>query len=242
MDPAEILIVDDDVGLRTKTARYLAQFGFNIAEAGSGEEMRARLARHMPDLVILDLRLPDAYGLDLAKDLRADPVVGLIITTGSPDDHDKIVGLEIGADDYLNKPVDPRELLARIRSTLRRVQMEVRSTGDAAAAGNLRSFAHLRLDTVAHTLADEDGAEIRLTSHEFRLLAYLVENPSKVISREQLMTEIYGRKWLPTDRSIDTLVAKIRGKIEREPARPNLIKTVRGTGYVFTARTRTLAE
>ncbi len=239
-EKVDILVVDDDDTLRSKVVRYLSQEGYSVIDAASGEAMRSQLTDYKPSLVVLDLHLPDAHGLDLAKELREDPVIGIIIVTGSDDDFDKVVGLELGADDYLNKPADPRELLARIRSVLRRVELESQ-VSSADDDDTVTSFAHLRLDRTAHRLTDEEGNEIRLTSHEYQMFEHLIDNPNRVLSRDQLMNHISGRDWDPSDRSVDTLIAKVRKKVERNPSRPTLIQTVRGTGYMFTARTRQIS-
>ena len=233
MEQADILVVDDDYSLRRQLTRYLSKEGYKVVEADSGKTMRQALDQYQPNLVLLDLRLPDTHGLELAREVRADPDIGIIILTGSQDEIDKIVGLELGADDYLNKPVDLRELLARIRSVMRRV--DLKSLTSTRNTNKVASFAGYSLDFTAHLLLNCNAEEIKLTSHEYQLLVVLLENVNRVLSRDQLMAHISGRDWLASDRSIDILIGKVRKKIEKDSSNPVLIKTVRGTGYIFTS-------
>lgn len=187
-----------------------------------------------PDLVILDLQMPGEHGLELTRKLRMDSDVAIIIVTGTGDKVDEIVGLEGGADDYLTKPFEERELLARIRSVLRRVIH--RSTPFVNVDKSVFKFSDWVLDLTAHELRSTAGEEIILTSYEFQLLITLVKSANRVLSRDQIMDSIAGRDWMPSDRSIDVLIGKLRKKIEDDPSNPSLIKTIRGTGYKFTAR------
>lgn len=229
-----ILIVDDDPRICRVLQRYLTTAGYRVLLAGDGSEMREVMRMQETDLVILDLQLPGEHGLDLARELRQKSNVGIIIVTGSGDKIDEIVGLEGGADDYLTKPVNERELLARIRSVLRRVT--VNSAAHGLDGKEIIEFSNWILDLRAHELTSINGEETTLTSHEFQLLKVLVENANKVLSRDQIMDSITGRDWMPNDRSIDVLVGKLRKKIEANPEKPKLIKTLRGSGYKFTAR------
>jgi two-component system OmpR family response regulator len=228
-----ILVVDDDPRICRVLSRYLMTAGYRVLVAGNGSEMRHIMEEHRPDLVVLDLQLPGEHGLDLARELRRSSRVGIVILTGSGDKIDEIVSLEGGADDYLVKPVDERELLARIRSVLRRV-IDNSPSQDHEEQGIIK-FADRILDLAAHELRSKNGEETSLTSHEFQLLKIFVENPNQVMSRDQIMDNIAGRDWMPNDRSIDVLVGKLRKKIEVNPENPKLIKTLRGAGYKFTA-------
>ncbi|MDX1433556.1 MAG: response regulator transcription factor [Gammaproteobacteria bacterium] len=230
---AKILIVDDDERLRRVLSRYLAREGYSVREAADGDEMRTRLAGDRPDLVILDLMLPDEDGLSLARELRAQSSIAIIMLTGKTDIIDRIVGLELGADDYVTKPFDERELLARVRTVLRRTSKGIGS--EQPAAGSSAKFAGWRLDFVAHELTSPSGEPVHLTSSQFQLLASLVARPNRVMSREEILGLVSGRDWTPMDRSIDVLIGKLRKKIEPDPKSPTLIKTIRGIGYKFTA-------
>lgn len=230
-----ILVVDDEEDIRDLLANYLSGFGFAVATASDGNSMRAEMARDPADLVLLDLGLPGEDGLSLARELRArTPSPGIVIVTGRGQPVDRIIGLELGADDYVAKPFDLRELVARVRSVLRRVRT------DAAAAAQVASdrfdFAGWRIDLSSRSLSRPDGAEVPLTTGEFDLLTAFVQHPNKALSRDQLMEIIHGREAGPFDRAIDVQVGRLRRKIERDPAEPELIKSVRGIGYMLAAR------
>lgn len=231
---ANILIVDDDVRVSRVLARDLTSAGYRVKTAANGEEMHRCMQDFKPNLVILDLQMPGEHGLELARKLRLDSEIGIIIVTGTGDKVDEIVGLEGGADDYLTKPVEERELLARVRSVLRRVMSSSASsdTSDKSVA----KFSDWILDFTAHELKSTAGEEVVLTSYEFQLLATLVKNPNRVLSRDQIMDNITGRDWVSNDRSVDVLMGKLRKKIEEDPHNPSMIKTIRGVGYKFTAR------
>ncbi len=233
---AHILVVDDDVRVSRIIARDLTSAGYRVKTAANGEEMRRCIKVQQPDIVILDLQMPGEHGLELARKLRQDSDVGIIIVTGTGDKVDEIVGLEGGADDYLTKPVEERALLARVRSVLRRVISSSASsdTSDKTVA----KFSDWILDFTAHELRSPTGEEIILTSYEFQLLATLVRNANRVLSRDQIMESITGRDWITNDRVVDVLMGKLRKKIEEDPHNPSMIKTIRGTGYKFTARVK----
>lgn len=233
---ANILVVDDDEVIRNLLTRYLSSVGYVVKTARNGEEMHEVIKRNSPDLIILDLQMPGKHGFELAREIRKDSETGIIILTGSEQPVDKIVGLEIGADDYVPKPFDERELLARVRSVLRRVKKSVNQTGNHDSS--LARFDDWTLDFIAHELKDSGGKEVNLTSFEFQLLATLVKSPNRVLSRDQIMEHITGRDWVPSDRSVDVLVGKLRKKIEANSHKPDIIKTIRGTGYKFTARVK----
>lgn len=228
---ASILIVDDDPRLCRTLARYFKQEGYETHTATSGEEMRQRLAANKPDLVILDLILPDEDGFSLARELRSTYDLAVVILTGKADTIDKVVGLEIGADDYVTKPFDERELLARVRSVLRRTSEGGR--GKAEAAGSTACFAGWRFDLSAYELTSPAGQPVALTPHEFQLLTAFVQHGNRVLTRDAILELVADRDWSPDDRSVDMLVGKLRKKIEENPREPQLIETIRGVGYKF---------
>ncbi len=231
---AVILVVDDDERLRRTVSNYLRAEGFQVLESGSGEQMRSCLASETVDLIILDLMLPDESGLNLARELRARADVAIIMLTGKVETVDRIVGLEIGADDYDTKPFDHRELLARVRTVLRRAPKARRQT-NTVPVSSVR-FEGWVLDLVTQELSSPDGRVVHLTSHQYQLLASLVTHADRPLSRSEISKLLAGRDWSPLNRSVDVLVAKLRKKIETDPKAPKLIKTVRGVGYKFAAR------
>jgi two-component system phosphate regulon response regulator OmpR len=231
-----VLIVDDDADIRQTTGEYLAGHGYEVTLASDGTDMRAAFARAaphgFPHLVLLDLNLPGEDGLSLTRWLRANHDVAIIMVTGAGEVVDRVVGLEVGADDYLAKPFDPRELLARMKSVLRRGG----ARGDKRAAvpsDQKVKVGRCTLDLDTHLLTDANGAEVAITGMEFDLLRVFIENPNRVLSRDQLLTLTRNREWEPFDRSIDIRIARLRRKIEPDPARPSAIRTVRGAGYLF---------
>jgi len=225
-----VLVVDDDPTIRQMLSDYLTSEGYRVALAEDGAAMRREIEIAAPDLVLLDLKLPREDGLSLARFLRERYDVGIIMVTGAGGVVDRIVGLEVGADDYVTKPFDPRELLARIKSVLRRMQS--RPAGDEASQ-RLVPFGTCRLDLASHQLFGPDGAEIPVTTMEFDLLKVFVENPGKALSRDRILTLTKNREWDPFDRSIDIRVARLRRKVEADPENPQIIRTVRGVGYMF---------
>ena len=225
-----ILVVDDDADLRWMVEKYLSKHEFVVTLAEDGEQMREVLEKQEFDLAILDINLPGEDGLSLARYLRANYQIGIIMLSAAAEVFDRIVGLEMGADDYVTKPFEPRELLARVKSVLRRVQgmMEREAEPDSRV-----KFGEFTLDLEAHQLLDEKGESISLTSMEFDLLKAFAENPNKVLDRDQLLSLSHNRDWDPFDRSIDIRITRLRRKIEVEPSKPQIIKTVRGAGYIF---------
>jgi two-component system, OmpR family, response regulator len=224
-----ILVVDDDPRLCRALARYLKTEGYEVSTATSGEEMRERIAAQRSDLVLLDLMLPDEDGFTLARELRSTSNVAIVILTGKANVTDKVVGLELGADDYITKPMSERELLARVRSVLRRTAEAGR--GPTEPAGSVASFAAWRFDLASYELTSASGEPVALTLHEFRLLAALVQHPNRVLTREAILDLVCGRDWSPENRSVDVLVGKLRRKLNDNPDNPRLIRTVRGVGY-----------
>ncbi len=231
-----ILVVDDDSDVRFMLERYLTRHGFQVDTVENGARMREVIGGSDFELVVLDLNMPGEDGISLARYLRDNHRVGIIMLTAAAEVVDRIVGLEVGADDYVTKPFEPRELLARIKSVIRRME-------DASAPPTERSpdrgariaFGECALDLDAHKLYGEDGQEITITSMEFDLLKAFADNPNKVLSRDQLLSLAHNRDWEPFDRSIDIRITRLRRKIEPEPKKPQIIKTVRGAGYIFLA-------
>jgi len=228
-----VLVVDDDPDIREMLAEYLTGHGYRVTEAADGDAMRAELARQVPDVVLLDLNLRGENGLALARHLRERHALGIIMVTAASDVVDRIVGLEVGADDYIAKPFDPRELVARVRSVMRRTQGGGTPPSSAPAAGGRVSIGLCALDVAGHRLFAADGSEIPLTSMEFDLLRVFAEHPNRVLSRDQLLTLTRNRDWEPFDRSIDIRIARLRRKIEPDPERPRYLKTVRNAGYMY---------
>ncbi|MBS0382920.1 MAG: response regulator [Proteobacteria bacterium] len=231
-EPLHLLVVDDDPGVLDLLQRYFTGQGFTVSTAEDGAGMRRILAGNAVDLVLLDLGLPGEDGFELTRQLRKDWNGALIIITGRGESVDRVVGLELGADDYVTKPFDLRELLARVRSVLRR---SAAAGTDTPAKVQFR-FAGFTLDPDGRTLRDDQGRAVALTSGEYDLLRVLVEHPNRVLSRDDLMGHIHGRSAGPFDRAIDVQIGRLRRKIEADPANPELIKSVRGAGYLFAAR------
>lgn len=227
---AKLLVVDDDPEIRELTQAYLTRQGFEVDCVDSGEAMEAFLDEHTTDLIILDLMLPGEHGLSLARRLKSEGDIPIIIVSAQGDEIDRIVGLEVGADDYLPKPFNPRELLARVRAVLRRSQ-KGSSTG-AADTDTLAQFGSFELDLSSHQLS-KAGTLIPLTSGEFDLLAILVQHPNKVLDRDRILDLLTGAERSPFDRSIDVRVTRLRGKIEPDASAPVFIRTIWGKGYMF---------
>ena len=238
MSTARVLIVEDDVAVREMLVEYLGSHGYAVSSAEGGERMREAIEQALPDVVLLDVNLPGEDGLTLARYLRERYDVGIIMVTGAADIVDRVAGLEVGADDYVTKPFDPRELRARLKSVLRRLAPQPASpVGEAAPAAQLKPVGACRLDLVSHRLYGSDGAEIAITGMEFDLLRVFVERPNQVLSRDQLLTLTRNRSWEPFDRSIDIRIARLRRKVEADPERPQAIRTVRGAGYMYVPAT-----
>jgi two-component system OmpR family response regulator len=229
--PAHILVVDDDHEIRTLLAEYLEKNGLRVSVARDGKEMYRVLDRMRVDLVVLDILLPGDDGLTLCRALRASSQLPIIMLTARGDDVDRILGLELGADDYLPKPFKPRELLARITAVLRRTTHVLREPLPADV--RCYRFAGWRLDTTARALTDEGGNSVALSGAEFRLLAVLLAHAGQVLSRLQLMELLRGRDLDPFDRSIDQRVSRLRQILRDDARSPLIIKTVYGEGYVI---------
>ncbi|RYB07803.1 response regulator [Lichenibacterium ramalinae] len=232
VDDPLVLIVEDDADISALMARYLGDNGFSTEIAGDGVAMDRRMAQRRPDIVVLDINLPGEDGLSLCLRLRNAGGPPVIMVTAKGEDVDRILGLEMGADDYLPKPFNPRELLARIRAVLRRQGV---GPGPAPAAGPPRvlRFAGWTIDRGARRLTDPDGTRVALTSAEFDLLSTFCDHPGRVLSRERLLDLTQGPGSVSQDRSIDIVVSRLRLKIERNPREPDFVQTVRSSGYIF---------
>lgn len=226
---AEILIVDDEAEIRQLLRIYLKAQGYRISEADTGAAARRLLERERPDLALVDLGLPDEDGLSLIRNLRERYQLPIIILTGRGETVDKIVGLELGADDYVTKPFDLRELLARIKSVLRRSESSVREPGEVET---LR-FAGFELRLKEHRLCDMTGAEIALTHGEFKLLSALARNAQKTLTRDEILDLTHGREAGPYDRTVDMQITRLRRKLGEDPRLPSMIRSVRGVGYML---------
>lgn len=235
MSDEHILVVDDDAGLRELLQRYLAEQGYRVDAVGDGVAMEQFLARQNTDLFILDLMLPGEDGLALARKLKKRGGQPIIMLSARGEDVDRIVGLEVGADDYLAKPFNPRELLARVRAVLRR-RCGKRGMQEDVVRDIFR-FGPFSLDVDSRSLS-RAGAEVSLTAGEFNLLRIFAEHPHRVLSRDVLMDMLKGYERMPFDRSIDVRVTRLRRKIEDDPAAPAYIRTVWGEGYLFSPESR----
>jgi len=229
--PEHLLVVDDDREIRRLLEEYLAQAGYRVTAVGDGKEMRRALEGNRIDLVVLDLMLPGEDGLTLCRELRGRSNVPVLMLTARGDEIDRIVGLEMGADDYLAKPFSPRELLARIRSILRRAHaLPPNLVAEDVTAFR---FAGWTLDVASRNATAPDGLVVPLSGAEFRLLRVLLEHPQRVLSRDQLLELANGREAILFDRSIDVLIGRLRKRLRDDGKEPSLIKTVRGEGYVL---------
>lgn len=240
-----LLCVDDDTDVNELIANYFGSYGFDVTCVESGAAMRSAIAAKAPDIVLLDLGLAGEDGLDIARALRKHWNGPIIIVSGRGDTIDRIVGLEVGADDYVSKPFDLRELLARVKSVMRRFAGggpgATPSNEEVAPASARFVFEGWLLDTGARRLANPRGTEVQLTRGEFDLLLALVERPRRVLSRDQLMEVIHNRDAGPFDRTIDVQIGRLRKKIEIDAAQPQIIKAVRGLGYQFSVEVTRLA-
>ncbi|POR47127.1 response regulator [Bosea psychrotolerans] len=230
-----ILVVDDDARIRQMLIRYFEDEGYRVTAVADGQAMRECLDKAAVDIILLDLVLPGGEdGLGLTREIRSRSDIPIIMLTGRDDVVDRIVGLEVGADDYIAKPFHLREVLARLRTVLRRRQPAIASV--SGADSETFHFDGWRLDLARRQLVTAEGEEIILTTGEFDMLAVLAKHPGRVFSRDVLMDLTHGRTLEAFDRTIDAQIARLRKKVERDPKRPSLIKSVRGIGYVFTGK------
>lgn len=231
----DLVVVDDEPDLRDMLKEYLEPHGYRVRTASGGAELRSHFSERPPDLVLLDVRMPGEDGLSLARWVREHSNSAVIMVTSAGETVDRVVGLEIGADDYVVKPFDLRELRARIASVLRRTAL-----GPAAGSvpGARIRMGKAWLDVAGRRLLGEDGESIRLTNMEFDLLHAFATHPNRVLTRNQLLDLAHNKEWEPFDRSIDVRITRVRRKIEPDPARPQVIKTVHGAGYIFVTEPR----
>jgi DNA-binding response OmpR family regulator len=239
-EPVSVLVVDDDADVRELLRDYLSDQGYTVLEADGAAAARALLGERVPDLALLDVGLPGEDGLSLARHIRERFDIGIIMISGAGETVDRIVGLEVGADDYVSKPFDPRELRARLKSVLRRYQRNNDSASASAPATPSAATPTRRvpvgacvLDLDTRQLFNAAGEETPLTSMEFDLLHVFIERPNRPLSRDQLLTLTQNRDWDPFDRSIDIRIARLRRKIEADPDQPQVIRTLRGVGYMY---------
>jgi DNA-binding response OmpR family regulator len=239
-----ILIVDDDERLRRLVSNYLKREGFSIGEAADGAGMWHYLENEQPDLILLDLMLPGADGISLARELRLKYNIGIIILTGKSDVVDTIVGLEVGADDYITKPFNDRELLARIHSLLRRLSNKKSNAENDQVNQHWKivEFDGWRLNLSTYEFTSPLAEPVHLTTHEFKLLQIFVQNTGHVLSRDQILQKLSSRDWSPDDRSIDVLVGRLRKAMQDDPAKPQIIHTIRNAGYQFTPKVKFSSE
>jgi two-component system phosphate regulon response regulator OmpR len=235
-----LLVVDDDPGVRAMLVEYLGGHRYDVRAVDGGAAMRAEIERDLPDQILLDIRKQVHDALTQSRFLRERYDVGIIMVTASSDVVDRVVGLEIGADDYVAKPFDPRELLARVKSVLRRMQARVALDGgdDAAETPAAGRDTRVRcgrclLDVDARRLFEASGEEVPITAMEYELLRVFLASPNRVLSRDHLLMQTRNREWEPFDRSIDIRIARVRRKIEPDPGHPQAIRTVRGAGYMY---------
>nr|WP_317056667.1 response regulator [Roseovarius sp. W115]MDV2930297.1 response regulator [Roseovarius sp. W115] len=229
---AKILVCDDEPDVRDMLREYLTKQGFDVVPAGNSDELRNVIDTTSVDLILLDINMPGEDGLTTLRSLRTSNQVPVVMLTAAGEVIDKIVGLEMGADDYLAKPVDLRELEARIKAVLRRKVEAVQepAQGDAPKTA---PFGEFTLDLTAAKLIDPEGAEVALTAMEFNLLSLFARNRGRVLNRDQILEQAHDRSWDPFDRSIDIRISRLRRKIEPNPQKPQIIKTVRGIGYIY---------
>ncbi len=228
-----VLLVDDEPELRSLLAEYFGRNGFEVMQAGDAADARAQVAERVPDVAVLDINMPGENGLSLARALReAHPRLAVLMLTTAGEAIDRIVGLEMGADDYVAKPFELRELLARVRAVLRRLQVSAAPMPTASDPERV-AFGLCELDMAQRKLFGADGAEIDITAAEFDLLALFARHPNRPLNRDQIMEQAHNRGWDVFDRSIDLRVMRLRRKVERNPDKPEVIKTVRNVGYVY---------
>jgi two-component system phosphate regulon response regulator OmpR len=233
MTGAHIAVVDDDADVRETVRDYLLRQGFAVSAVDGGAALRALMAERAVDLVVLDVTMPGEDGFSIARALRKAGPIGIIMLTANTDAVDRVVGLELGADDYVGKPFDPRELLARVRAVLRRTEA---GTAGPAQLGREVAIGKCLLNLDQRRLYARDGTPVPLTTMEFELLAAFVKHPNRPLSRDQLLDLAHGKDMAPFDRSIDTRITRLRRKVEEDPEYPQAIRTVRGAGYMFCPR------
>ncbi len=231
-EKAHIVVCDDELDVREMLQEYLSKRGYQVSAAAGGDELRNILSASDVDLMIMDINMPKEDGLSILRTLRTEDQTPVIMLTAAGDVVDRIIGLEMGADDYLGKPVDLRELEARIKAILRRGPV-AKDDQQKSPNVNFAEFGTHKLDLVAAKLLDEGGEEVPLTAMEFSLLKLFAENRGRVLNRDQILEQAHDRSWDPFDRSIDIRISRLRRKLEANPEKPEIIKTVRGIGYLY---------
>jgi DNA-binding response OmpR family regulator len=233
---ANILVVDDESLTRQCLGSYFENAGYRVFYAETAEQAEQLLARETIDLILLDIRMPGKDGLTLTRELRVSSEVGIILVTGSQDDVDRLIGLECGADEYVTKPFNPREILARVKNLVRRVRLCRQTKKQDNDADGLKAFDRWQLNPVLRQLIDQQNNEVQLTEGEFQLLNSLMNHAGHIMSRDQILDQIRNREWVPNDRTVDVLIGRLRRKLGDDPANPRLILTVHGVGYLFTPK------
>lgn len=233
---ARILVVDDEALTRQCLSSYFEEEGYTVFCAETAEQAEGILSAETIDVVLLDIRLPGKDGLTLTRELRVHTEVGIILVTGRLDEVDRLIGLECGADDYVTKPFNPREILARTKNLVRRVRHCSNAKPTDSLPHTFKSFERWRLNLDRRQLIDEMQQQIQLTEGEFQLLNTLMLNSGRVMSREQILEQIRNREWVPSDRTVDVLIGRLRRKLNDDPANPKTILTVHGAGYLFTPK------
>lgn len=228
-----ILIVEDDLASRSLLVSYFENAGYRVSESDHANQLGERIDQDAIDLVLLDISLPGKDGLTVTRELRASSSVGIILVTSKGDEIDRIVGLELGADDYVTKPFNPRELLVRVKNLLWRIHSADNTGKRADNRRGCYRFDGWQLDPYKRQLTSPDGRQERLPEGEFKLLQALINHPGQVLSRDQLMDAIHDREWTPNDRSVDVLIGRLRRKLGDNPSNPRLILTAHGAGYMF---------
>ncbi|NDL70708.1 response regulator [Vreelandella alkaliphila] len=233
--PATLMVVDDDLEIRELLADYLGRHGYQVLTADGADSLYQQLAKQTPDLLIVDVMMPGDDGFTICRELRKTSDIPIIMLTASADDTDRVLGLELGADDYIAKPFNPRELLARIKAVLRRARPAAATVATAQEARRVR-FGDWQLDRMTRELIDQEGIRTALSGADFQLLQVFLERPATVITRDDLYTLTRGREAPPLDRSIDVHVCRLRQRLGEDAQHSQLIRTVRGAGYVLTAK------
>lgn len=229
-EPDHILVVEDEPITREQLVAYFEDEGFRVSSTGSGDEVQKLVEETDVILVLLDIKLPGKDGLTLTREIRANSDIGIILVTSKQEQIDRILGLESGADDYVTKPFDPRELLSRARNLIRRVQIQQKQR----KRNHIRTFDDWCLDLNKRELTSPDGSAVQLSAGEYQLLLAFMEQAGEVMNRDQLMNRIRNREWFPDDRYIDVLVGQLRKKLGERAANAKIIATIHGTGYLFT--------
>ena len=232
----KILIVDDDELTREVLSSYFENEGYDVLCASTAEQAEELLSIGSVDLILLDIRMPGKDGLTLTRELRINNEVGIILVTGSQDEVDRLIGLECGADEYVTKPFNPREILARAKNLIRRVRLCQQTLNVLSDVGILKKFDRWQLHLVRRQLINEQQVIVQLTEGEFQLLKCLIDHVGKIMSRDQILDQMRNREWAPNDRTVDVLIGRLRRKLGDDSANPRLILTVHGAGYLFTAK------